>query len=120
MKSRSKQNVAIAAVGAWWTTNIFVVAKALHASRAAQRDERNGFPYTAAMEWRNAAELFASGTRAADYFWQQWERIMHLPRRLAAPMSDSQFVARPALVPASVVRPMINADVHQFSSATAA
>jgi hypothetical protein len=57
------------------------------------------------MEWRYAAELFESGSFAADYCWGQWERIMHLPRQLAGPVSGSRHVivlpdptsARPAM-----------------------
>ena len=56
---------------------------------AAQRDERDGYAITAALEWRRAAELLASIPTAADSCWLQWERIMHLPRRLAAPISES-------------------------------
>jgi hypothetical protein len=70
-------------LGLPWTPNL---AKAFHCSRAAQREERNGFTYTAAMKWRNAAELFAPDTRAVEYCWHEWERIMHLPRRLAGPV----------------------------------
>src|SRR5262249_7122417 len=66
-----------------------ILAKAFHFIRAARRDERNGFPYTAAMEWRNAAELLALNTRAVEYCWREWERIMQLPRRLAGPVSVS-------------------------------
>ena len=66
--------------------------KAVYYVRAAQKDERNGFRYTAAMEWQLAAGLFASNTLAAEYCWRQWERIMHLPRRLAGAISDSQPV----------------------------
>jgi len=66
-----------------------IEAKAFHCSRAAQRDERDGLPYTAAMKWRNAAELFAPNTQAVEYCWREWERIMHLPRRLAGPASGS-------------------------------
>lgn len=91
---------AIAAVGAWWLSNIVIPAKAFHCGCAAERDERKGFPYTTAMRWRKAAELFAPNTRAAEYSWQQWERIMHLPRRLAEPIGISQQAACP-LVPAS-------------------
>jgi hypothetical protein len=72
-----------------------VLAKALHYSRATERDERNGFPYTAAMEWRHAAELFESGNLAVDYCWRQWERIMPLPRQLAVPVSSPQHVLVP-------------------------
>jgi len=67
-----------------------ILAEAFGCSRAARRDERNGFPHTAAMEWRNAAELFALNTRAVEYCWREWERIMHLPRRLAGQASVSQ------------------------------
>jgi len=65
-----------------WTANL---AKAFHCRRAAQREERNGFLYTAAMKWRKAAELFAPDTRAVECCWREWERIMQLPRRLAGP-----------------------------------
>ena len=57
-----------------------ILAEAFHCNRAARRDERNGFPRTAAMEWRNAADLFAPNTRAVEYCWREWERIMHLPQ----------------------------------------
>jgi hypothetical protein len=50
---------------------------------AAQRDERNGFPLTAAMEWHKAAELLAPITPISDRCWREWERIMRLPRHLA-------------------------------------
>ncbi len=54
--------------------------------RAAHRDEERGYPFTAALEWRRAAELFTSFTPLCSHCWQEWERIMHLPRRLAAPV----------------------------------
>ncbi|SRR6266702_7459074 len=73
-----------------WTANL---AKAFHCSREAQRDERNGLPYTAAMNWRKAAELFVPETRAVEYCWCEWERIMQLPRRLAGPASVVPIVA---------------------------
>jgi hypothetical protein len=95
MKNRKHERLALAKVGGWWMQTAVVLAKALHYGRAAQRDERNAFPYTAAMEWRHAAELFVSGSLAADYCWRQWERIMQLPRRLAGPISSS----RPVIVP---------------------
>lgn len=92
MQSSNRQNPVIAAIGAWWISNIAVPARAFHYGCAAQKDERNGFPYTAAMEWHKAAELFAANTRAAEYCWRQWERIIHLPRQLAGPISDSRPV----------------------------
>jgi hypothetical protein len=70
------------------------VAKAFHCSREAQREERNGFNYTAAMKWRSAAELFAPDTRAVEYCWCEWERIMQLPRRLAGPAFAAPTIVR--------------------------
>jgi hypothetical protein len=70
-------------LGLPWSANL---TKAFHCTRAAKREERNGFKYTAAMEWRKAAELFATNTRAVEYCWREWERIMGLPRQLAGPI----------------------------------
>lgn len=84
MKNRKGEKLAITTIGVWWLRNVLVPVKALHLRRAAQRDERTGFPYTAAMEWRHAAELFAPNTLTSEYCWAQWERIMRLPRRVAA------------------------------------
>jgi hypothetical protein len=56
--------------------------------RAAERDEKNGFPFTAAMEWRKAADLFSPTPRVSDRCWQEWERIMHLPRCFARPIVE--------------------------------
>jgi len=50
--------------------------------RAARRDEDNNLPFTAAMEWRKAAELSSWISLVANSYWREWERIMHLPRRL--------------------------------------
>ena len=88
MKDRKTEKLAITTIGAWWLRNIVGPAKAFHLSRAAQRDEHHGLPCTAAMEWRRAAELFAPGTLVSEYCWGQWERIMHLPRRLAGPIGS--------------------------------
>jgi hypothetical protein len=60
--------------------------------RAAERDEKNGFPFTAAMEWRKAAELFSPIPHVSDRCWQEWERIMHLPRHFARPLVESAEV----------------------------
>jgi hypothetical protein len=78
-------------LGQPWTPNL---AEAFHWSRAAQREERNGFNYTAAMKWRNAAKLFAPDTQAVEYCWQEWERIMQLPRRLAGPAYAAPTISR--------------------------
>jgi hypothetical protein len=59
---------------------------ALRYRRAAQLDESHGLPFAAAMNWRKAAELSAWFTVLANSYWQQWERVMHLPRRLAGPI----------------------------------
>ena len=65
---------------------------ALRYRRAAQRDENNGFSFTAAMEWRRAAELSCWITPLANRYWREWERIMHLSRRLAVPIGVAQVV----------------------------
>jgi hypothetical protein len=78
-------------LGLPWTANL---DKALRCSHDAQKEERNGFTYTAAMKWRSAAELFAPDTRAVEYCWREWERIMHLPRRLAGPAGAVPIIAR--------------------------
>ena len=59
---------------------------------AAQQDKKNGFPLTAAMEWRKAAELFAPISLVSNRCWHEWERIMHLPRHLAVPIGDSREI----------------------------
>jgi hypothetical protein len=118
MKSSIRHNPALAAIGAWWLSNVIVPAQAFHYSLAAVRDERKGFLYTAAMEWRLAADLFAPSTRFAEYFWRQWERIMHLPRRLAGPIgiccqAASSLPVAPAPLPC-------NRTIDQVSFANAA
>lgn len=108
MKSCRRRSPAIAAIAAWWFSNAVVPARALHYGCAATRDERNGFSYAAAMEWRKAAELFGSDTSAAEYCWRQWERIMHLPRRLAGPVGvyrQAVFSLPPA--PRAAIAPAI-------------
>jgi hypothetical protein len=54
--------------------------------RTAQRDENNGFPFTAAMEWRKAAELSSWITPLANRYWRECERIMQVSRRFAPPI----------------------------------
>jgi hypothetical protein len=118
MKSRNRHNPAVATIGAWWFSNVVVAAKAFLYGCAAERDERNGFPYTAAMEWRKAAELFAPDTRAAEYRWRQWERIMQLPRRLAGPIGISQRAAIPLAPNSASCCPMAPGS-HQVALADA-
>ena len=71
-----------------------MLVKALRCSRAAQREESNGFKYTAAIKWRTAAELFAPYARAVEYCWCKWERIMQLPRQLAGPVGAGPTLVR--------------------------
>ncbi len=66
------------------------LAHAMKYCRAAQIEEKNGFAFTAAVEWQKAAELLAPFFSLADHCWQQWERIMRLPRRLAAPIAETR------------------------------
>ena len=91
--TNSKSNVA-AAVVAVLTSTIFLLPRAVQYTHAARRDERKGFAYAAAMEWRHAAELFDPNTVPADYCWRQWERIIHLPRRLAGTICEAPFASR--------------------------
>jgi hypothetical protein len=97
MKCHHNYRLVNAAVSAQWFSKIAAVAKAVHYAHAAQIDERNNFHFAAAMEWQLAAGLFASNTLAAEYCWRQWERIVHLPRRLAGPVGGPQ---RAAMLPA--------------------
>jgi hypothetical protein len=94
MKSLNTRNLAIASLCACCLRCI-VVPRAFQYVYAAHRDERNGYPYTAAMEWRDAAELLLPITLAAEHCWRQWERIMHLPRQMAMPFRASHIVAFP-------------------------
>jgi len=89
MKSRHSKKLAVVAIAAQWIASVSESAKAIRYVCAAHRDECNGFRYTAANEWRRAADLFALNTPAVEYCWRQWERIMNLPRRLAVPINDS-------------------------------
>ncbi len=70
--------------------HVIAVAAILSAAsrycRAAERDERRGYSYAAAFEWRKAAEFLGSMPTLANQCWQQWERLMRLPRHLAAPI----------------------------------
>jgi hypothetical protein len=88
-KGRKNHKLSLAGLGAYCVANVAVLAKALQYARAAQRDERNHFPYTAAMEWRLAAEFFGRTTFAAEYCWRHWEAIMHLPHGLGEAITDS-------------------------------
>jgi hypothetical protein len=94
MKSSKTRNSATAGLCARFLGSI-VLSRAFQYLCAAHRDERNGFPYTAAMEWRDAAELLSPITLAAEYCWRQWERIMQLPREMAMPFRASHIVAFP-------------------------
>lgn len=68
------------------------LAHAMKYCRAAQTEEKNGFAFTAAVEWQKAAELLAPFPSLADHSWRQWERIMRLPRQLADPIAETQAI----------------------------
>lgn len=70
---------------------------ALRYRRAAQWDESHGYSFAAAMEWRRAAELSFWITPLANRYWREWERVMHLSRRLAMPIGIADAV--PIAVP---------------------
>jgi hypothetical protein len=69
--------------------------------RAAERDEKNGFPFTAALEWRKAAELFGPIPQLSDRCWREWERLVHLPRRFARTNVESVVRTHRSLTPDS-------------------
>ncbi len=85
VKSRSYKRTVVT-ISTQLLSALAVTGKALHYTCAAHKDERKGFPLTAAMEWRQAAEHFAANTVAAEYCWRQWQRIMRMPRELAGPI----------------------------------
>ena len=58
----------------------------------AARLEQNGFPFTAAIKWREAAELFAHDGPLAEHCWSEWERIMGLPRGFVRQAPETQAV----------------------------
>jgi hypothetical protein len=97
MKTARKLGRSISAAIVWrrWIAAVSSPAIAVACCRAAQRDERNGYTFTAAMEWRKAAQLLAPIPVGAELCWRQWERIMRLPRRLAEPISASAPMAVP-------------------------
>jgi hypothetical protein len=117
MKSSKTRNSAIAGLCAWCLGSI-VLPRAFQYLCAAHRDERNGFPYTAAIEWRDAAELLFPISLAAEYCWRQWERIMQLPRGMAIPFTASQIVAFPRN--AAFTEPAQTRPVHPILRTTAA
>jgi hypothetical protein len=85
----------------------FSSAVAVRYCLAAQRDEKNGFPLTAAMEWRKAAELLAPLTPMSDRCWREWERIMRLPRRLAGPIGACSAVDYGSPTPDTKAVPLV-------------
>ncbi len=117
MKCRKNYSVEVA-IASRWLSSVAITARAFQYGCAAERDERNGLPYTAAVEWRKAAELFPPDTRAAEYFWRQWERVMQLPRRLAYPVEDSPMTAPLELAPS--LRPLTAIPNEQLSFPAAA
>jgi hypothetical protein len=85
---------------------IATLISAVRYCEAAKRDERSGFALTAAWEWRQAVELSVSILFLANHCWRQWERIMHLPRRLAGPIS---LAFEPELTPEGI-RPIFTGE----------
>jgi len=74
--------------------------------RAAENDERNGFPFTAAVEWQRAAECFACSSLLADQCWRQWERIVHLPRELSRPIGEPEMLVVHCVAATPAARPI--------------
>ncbi len=76
----------------WSLSSITGPLLAMRLRRRARKDEKDGFLFTAAMEWRMAAELCAPNRILAGWCWREWERIMHLPRQMAAPARKASIV----------------------------
>jgi hypothetical protein len=93
LRSRRNYKLSLAGLSACCVANVAVIAKGLRYIRAAQKDEKNNFPYTAAMEWRLAAEFFGAHTLAAEYCWRHWESIMRLSHRFNDPIGDPETAA---------------------------
>jgi hypothetical protein len=88
MRSHRHEIHVAAAVAAQYIAGAAATSQAIHCACAAHRDESKGFVYTAAIQWRRAADLFGLNTLAVEYCWRQWERIMRLPRKFAVPICD--------------------------------
>ena len=102
MKSRWDCMITMANTGERWFSHVAALAGALAYGFAAVRDEHNRFEYTAAMEWRDAAQLVSPASSwAGELCWRQWERIMQLPRRLAQPLGLDTVLVMPELMVSS-------------------
>ncbi len=87
MKTHMSRIPAVVSIYLAPLVKIAALLYAIQYCRAAQRDEKNSFPFTAAMEWHKAALLFAPmAPSLADRCWQEWERIVKIPRSLAGPL----------------------------------
>lgn len=95
MKTRMNRIPAIVSVCVAPLVKVAALLYAIQYCRAAQRDERASFPFTAAMEWHKAAVLFSPvAPLLADRCWQEWERIVRIPRSLAGPLGATPDVQR--------------------------
>jgi hypothetical protein len=54
----------------------------------ARRELRQGYRFTAAMQWRLAAEMLYEEPSLRERCWHEWELIMDLPRRWARPVGS--------------------------------
>jgi len=88
MRSHQHEMRVAVAIAAEYIAGVAAISQAIRYVYAAHRDERDGFLYTAASEWRHAADLFTLNNQGVEYCWRQWERIMRLPRSFAVPISD--------------------------------
>jgi len=87
-----------------------IPGRVLAKCQEARRDERNGFPFSAAMEWREAAGLCASISLLADFCWREWERIMRLPRQMAIPIGVAPVPLVEAAATNSAQQPLLTSE----------
>jgi len=98
MKTRMNRISAVVSICVASLVKDAAALRAFQYCRAARQDEQNGYRFTAAMEWHKAAELFAPVVPSlADRCWEEWERIVRMPRSLAGAIGATpvvQFVPR--------------------------
>ncbi|HEY3769614.1 MAG TPA: hypothetical protein VGN44_13140 [Candidatus Angelobacter sp.] len=86
MKSSNRHNPAIAVIGTWWLSNVIIPAKAFHT--ALLRYATSATAFRTQQQWSGTMQriCFLAVRELLSTSGGQWERIMHLPRRLAGPI----------------------------------
>jgi len=74
----------------WWQSYTTPILEVIHLRQCQLEDARIA-KALAGIDQANAQfhRIVCSQHASVEYCWRQWERIMHLPRRLAGLLSDS-------------------------------